>query len=173
MNECVFSPCRTYRYVLTHRMDDLFCAHQTAAVWICLNPSTADEQVLDPTLRRIRGFTSKWGFAAFSIINLFAFRDSEPVNMKRAADPIGPENDEWILRVTADAGLIVAGWGRDGAFMGRADAVRKLLKGKLHFLRLNDDGSPQHPLYLPADLTPQPYDPPMVPSQKLPGTFVP
>jgi hypothetical protein len=50
----------------------------------------------------------------------------------------------------------VAAWGAHGTFQGRDQSVR-LLVPKLHYLRLTKDGHPGHPLYLPADLKPQPW----------------
>ncbi len=159
-NDCVFSRCRAYRYLLTHRLDgDLFANRQGAVVWLLLNPSTAAEAVLDPTLRRVRTFTRRWGYSAFVILNLFGFRSTQPAVMKRAADPVGAENDEWILRATHNAEMVIAGWGRDGAFMGRDRAVRAMLGKKLHCLERNDDGSPKHPLYIAGAATPKLYTP--------------
>jgi hypothetical protein len=86
MNECEFSPCRRWRYVLTHRFDgDMFGSGNGRVVWICLNPSTADEQRLDPTIRRIRAFSKVWGFSSFSVLNLFGWRATKPSDMFRAA----------------------------------------------------------------------------------------
>ncbi len=65
-------------------------------MWIGLNPSTADEQQLDPTLRRIRGFSQAWGFTAFVMTNVFAFRATVPADMKAQADPVGQDNDYWL-----------------------------------------------------------------------------
>ena len=99
-NECVFSPDRRYRYTLIHRWDEsLNPGHGIA--WICLNPSTADEHQLDPTLRRIRDFSAVWGYAFFVMLNLFAWRATDPAGIKAAADPIGPDNDRWIAHWSA------------------------------------------------------------------------
>jgi hypothetical protein len=63
---------------------------------IGLNPSTADHRKLDPTLRRVRNFAQKWGLGGFVMLNLFAYRATEPRDMKRAEDPVGPKNDRYI-----------------------------------------------------------------------------
>lgn len=90
MNTCTFSPCRTYRYSLVHEWDrDL-----PRVAFIMLNPSTADENALDPTLRRCLGFARSWGYGSFEIGNVFAFRATDPKAMKAAADPFGPEAGE-------------------------------------------------------------------------------
>jgi len=85
--------------------------------------------------------------------NLFAWRDTLPENMKRSSHPVGPKNDEWLLDCAKGAGVIVAAWGKHGAFMNRAHNVLKLIPNVMA-LRLNDDGSPAHPLYLPKTLRP-------------------
>lgn len=94
-NPCRFSPCRKYRYFLTHQWDGLFGWREIA--FIGLNPSTADESQLDPTLRRIRGFCLSWGFNTFHMLNLFAFRSPDPRSLRSIADPVGPENDSVLL----------------------------------------------------------------------------
>lgn len=143
------SACRTYRYALWRRW-----GRGDYAMFIGLNPSTADETNDDPTIRRCIGFARAWGYDALCMANLFAFRATQPADMKKAADPVGPENDQALLYLAAGAGIVVAAWGAHGTFKGRDQSVRRLLPG-LHYLRLTKDGHPGHPLYLPADLKPQ------------------
>lgn len=88
--------------------------------------------------------------------NLFAYRATDPVVMKAAPEPVGPENDLVLRELARKAGVVVAAWGTHGAHRGRAQAVRLMLPG-LHYLRLTKDGHPAHPLYLPASLTPAPW----------------
>jgi len=86
--------------------------------------------------------------------NLFAYRATEPADMKAAQDPIGPVNDEWLIKLTKEADLIVACWGNDGKYLGRSKSVRAFLHG-LFCLKQNVSGEPAHPLYLPASLKPK------------------
>ncbi len=81
--------------------------------------------------------------------NLFAFRATDPKLMKRQNDPIGPENDQVLQELAAEAGLVVAAWGVHGKHLQRDETVRKMLP-QLHCLKLTKDGMPSHPLYLPA-----------------------
>ena len=97
-NPCVFSPCRKWRYLLKHTWRDMLDPEERAIAWIALNPSTADENQLDPTLRRIRGYTRDMGCNTFYMLNLFAYRATDPKVMRAAEDPIGPENDYWIKK---------------------------------------------------------------------------
>lgn len=152
-NGCTFSLCRCYRYTLEHVMDPLLPLRRI--MWIGLNPSTADEQQLDPTLRRIRGFSQAWGFTAFVMTNVFAFRATVPADMKAQADPVGPDNDYWLGRMASDCEVVVAAWGKHGAHAGRAakvfEKLSPLTRSGLVCLGRNGDGSPKHPLYVAGD----------------------
>lgn len=83
--------------------------------------------------------------------NLFAFRATEPTDMKAFPDPIGGENDQWLKQLAQNAKLVVAAWGNDGAYLGRSKQVIQLLP-ELYCLKLNKSGEPAHPLYQPAGL---------------------
>jgi hypothetical protein len=160
MNPCHFSTCRRYRYTLTHDFADLFGAPAGAGyvAWIGLNPSTADEGRLDPTLWRLRAYTHRFGFRAFKMLNLFAYRATDPCVLKTVADPVGPENDHYLLEVCRQAALVVCCWGADGEDRGRDRQVIELLRGiPLHALALTKMGHPRHPLYLKGTCRPIPF----------------
>jgi len=137
--------------------DDLF-VNRTQPVGsylmvIGLNPSTADETLDDPTIRRCKDFAKRWGFQALCMTNLFAWRATDPRDMKRMPDPVGPENDKWLVRISRGAGMILAAWGKHGSHMNRAALILSGLP-TIHCLRTNKDGSPEHPLYVPAVTVP-------------------
>jgi hypothetical protein len=148
----LFSDCRTWRYKLWRIWDATLPYLQ----FICLNPSVADAYRNDRTLVRCINYAKSFSFGGVFMTNAFAFVTPDPEEMKRAADPIGPENDYWLKEVSRDAGMVIAGWGLDGMFMGRAEQVMKLIP-KVHYLKLSKDGYPCHPLYLNKDLRPQLY----------------
>lgn len=116
---------------------------------IGLNPSTADETRDDPTIRRCIGFAKLNACESLCMTNLFAFRATDPQDMRREASPVGDENDEWLDRCSSGATLILAAWGKHGSHIGRAAAVAKRFPDKLWCLGTNLDGSPKHPLYVP------------------------
>lgn len=159
MNKCVFSPDRVYRYTLEHSWNGLF--PKKAIQWIGLNPSTANEHDLDPTLRRIKAFSTAWGYNAFVMTNLFAFRATDPKDMMAALSPIGSRNDV-LLSDTLDLcdKHVVAAWGTGGSYMDRDKTVTKLLQAfgaKVVCLGLSKEGHPRHPLYVKGDVEPVRY----------------
>lgn len=147
-SSAIFSPCRTYRYQLWRRWGP-----GQPVVFIGLNPSTADESQDDPTIRRCIGYAQAWGYPALLMLNLFAFRATNPKDMMIAKDPVGPENDRHLLKECLGR-MTIAAWGKDGSHLGRSASIA--IHG-LHCLKLNHDGSPAHPLYLKKTLTPAPY----------------
>ena len=123
---------------------------------IGLNPSTADESIDDPTIRRCMGFSMLWGYGGLWMLNLFAYRSTDPSRLKIVDDPVGPENDDVILDVSTSSDLVIAAWGNHGDLNDRQNQVQNLLSGiDVHCLRRNKNGSPEHPLYLPRDLQPK------------------
>lgn len=151
-NECVFSADRNHRYTLIHRPNPLFGSDRLL-MWIGLNPSTADEKQLDPTLTRILGYSLREGYDGFIMTNLFAWRATEPKDMKASPDPIGPDNDRRLLECARRCGKVVAAWGSHGSFMERDVQVCALLKDfEMVCLSRNADGGPGHPLYLKKTL---------------------
>lgn len=152
------SACGLYRYQLWRRWDSAL----PAVNWIMLNPSTADASEDDPTIRRCVGFAKAWGYGGIVVTNLFAFRATDPRDMKKAADPVGPENDDAIVATAAGAGLVVCAWGAHGVHLGRSGEVLAMLfcgSVKTTALKLTSAGEPCHPLYLPGELRPFPYEP--------------
>ena len=148
----VFSKCRRWRYLLWRRWDEA----KPVANFLMLNPSTADEVKLDPSCTRARLYAEHWGYGALIVTNLFAWRATDPYEMKAARDPVGRGNDRAILAAAREAAIVVCAWGNHGAHRGRASRVRQLLRGTaLHALRMNGSGQPAHPLYLPAALQPR------------------
>jgi hypothetical protein len=135
-----------------------------------LNPSVADAEVDDPTVRRCLGFCKRWACGRLYIVNLFAFRSSSPAQMMMADDPVGRENERHLARAVRgqhrfqepvlSTGPVVCAWGAHGGYMGRDTQVLGWLAQfptiNLVCLGLTKDGHPRHPLYVP-------YSAPLVP----------
>ena len=129
-----------------------------------LNPSTADENVFDPTVRRCFGYALTWGFSSMEVVNIFALRSTDPKALYAEPDPIGPRNDREILAAAKRAELVVAAWGTHGKHLDRGNTVANLLHTTnntppLVALKVTAAGHPGHPLYLPASIEPKPYKP--------------
>lgn len=144
----VFDDSKLYRYSLWRRFKP-FCPVNRMLCVCSLNPSTADHEIDDPTVRRDLGFAKSFGFDGLVKINLFSFRATDPALMKAHPSPIGAENDYFIQWFAQNAGMFIAAWGNDGAHLNRSTEVRKLLQGTVvYHLGLNQTGEPKHPLFL-------------------------
>lgn len=148
------SVCGQYRYWLTRQWG----VSALLLPIIMLNPSKADADIDDPTIRRCMSFARREGFGGISVVNLFSFRATSPADMKATADPIGPRGSEAIERVLQSASIVgvpvLAAWGTHGSFRSRDEAVKLSAKGwgtKLVCLGTTKDGHPKHPLYVPGD----------------------
>ena len=151
----LLSECCRYRYRLWRIWDDL----APVMVWVMLNPSTADADVDDPTLRKCIGFAKRHRHGGVVLVNLFAWRATDPGELTKAADPVGPANDEhigWAVKAPILA-TVVAGWGRpeNRVIQRRAVQVSVMLRAQrpAHCFGRTKDGHPRHPLYLPYDST--------------------
>lgn len=143
----VYSDCERYRYLLTREWD----LHGQRVLFIMLNPSTATEVQNDPTVERCERRARTLGYGAFRVINIFAWRDTDPRAMRRADDPVGPENDAVILNSVSWADSVICAWGTHGAHLNRGPQVATLLRSTnvpLLHLGLTKDGHPKHPLYI-------------------------
>jgi hypothetical protein len=154
----VFSDCERYRYSLTRKLGP----GDRRVLFVMLNPSTATAETNDPTIRRCIGYAKSWCFDVLEVCNLFALRNTDPKALYSHPDPIGPENDGHLVRAARRAELVVCAWGTHGAFQVRGGHVRNILHCVAgvfpHALRVTKDGHPSHPLYLPGDLKPQPWE---------------
>jgi len=129
-----------------------------------LNPSTADESIDDRTITRCIGFTSRWGYSGLIVINLCALRSTNPLGLRSAKDPIGPENDCHIQFALLAAGAndwpVIAAWGMHGS-PSRVSAVASLANAVgvgMQCLGVTRSGQPRHPLYVPYRTQLRPWD---------------
>ena len=158
--DATFSPDRVHRYTLSRQWNGM----QPVCGFIMLNPSTADENYLDPTLTRCLNYAGQWGYGTMLVANIFAFRSTGPEGLLSCDDPIGPDNDRAIMEVVRGSNLVICGWGNTSSvkrlIYPRSEKVLSIIKGigaKAYALRINKDGTPGHPLYLKATLKPIPY----------------
>jgi hypothetical protein len=151
-----FSTCGRYRWWLQRRWQ----ASRPTVLFIGLNPSSANAERDDPTLRRLVGFARAWGFGALEVVNLFARCSATPAVLRRSSNPVGAENDQWLQRCVASADALWLGWGNGGSWGQRDQQVLALLEAALPpgvpllAVGLTASGQPRHPLYAPASAPP-------------------
>lgn len=160
------SPCGRYRYKLWRRWDWA----RPAVLFVMLNPSTADAERDDPTIRKCIGFARRWGMGGIRVVNLYAWRATKPTALKHVRQPVGEDlggynaNDLAISAAASDAGRMVVAWGSwPGPFSMRTAVVQRLLAGRgdVEALKLTKDGQPWHPLMCPYAAEPVTYWPSM------------
>jgi len=145
----IFDSTRTYRYRLDRHLHDF--GNGGKLLFIMLNPSTADETLDDPTVRRCIGFGFRLACTDLIICNLYALRSTDPQALRLAPDPIGPDNEAHLRRAAKEADIIIAAWGTNHLGGDWPQRVKEILRGSgkpVHALRLTIKGDPGHPLYI-------------------------
>ena len=154
MKIAIVSPCGKYRYTL----ERLWGTGPTLLI-VMLNPSTADAQKDDQTIRRCRHIAQLFGYGAMKVVNLFAYRTKSPKDLKASVGILGilgPNNDEQIAGAARDAEAILVAWGNHGSFLGRDSQVRRILldnkdpKTPVYCIAMTRRCQPMHPLYAPS-----------------------
>lgn len=147
----LLSDCGLYRYSL----DRVWGGQpEHRVVWLMLNPSTADAEVDDPTIRKCVGFSQRWGYDALRVVNLFAYRATNPADLigslEAGIDLYTKESDAVLTSLT-EAEDVVVGWGANASRWGeRVRAVTGLIRtASTTCLGLTSGGHPRHPLMLP------------------------
>jgi hypothetical protein len=147
----ILSPCNTYRYRLNRDGDP---GPYGPALFLMLNPSTADAELDDPTIRRCRGFARTWGNSGIVVANLYALRSTDPAGLWSHPDPVGPDNDAHLAAQMTLYPNVVCAWGAN-ARPDRIAAFRALLLDHpdvhLFCLGITKSGAPRHPLYVRGD----------------------
>ncbi len=156
-----FDCTRRYRRRLWRR----WSSGRGVALFVMLNPSTADAARDDPTIRRCAGFARDWGFAGFDAVNLYDLRATDPRDLFAAKRPCSAANDAAIRAAARATDLAVVAWGAL-ADPARASTVLDLLRredAEPHALSLTKNGQPRHPLYLRRTCRPVPFTPAAAP----------
>jgi len=188
-----FSKCRTYRYALWrlwHDQENMIEINGVKfprngyVMWIGLNPSTADESVDDPTIRRCISFTKSWGYDGMFMVNLFTYRATDPNEMlaqfsvradgqnivgeymNRSSPVGGCKNAQVVYHLQKKCALVVAAWGANQNLIvkDRASSMcswfvdeKCPIDRDLHCVAMTMDFSPGHPLYVSAAAQPTLY----------------
>lgn len=143
-----------YRYSLVREWDQGL----PRVLFVMLNPSTADAEKDDPTIRRCIGLAKNWGYGAIEVVNLFALRATSPKELRKVNVPEGIENDKYISEAVSRAKMVIAAWGVNGTYLSRNADVEVLIgydcSTDLYTLELTKGGHPRHPLYVRGDVQP-------------------
>lgn len=152
------SSCGKYRFNLSR----IWNPGLKAVTFVMLNPSTADADLDDPTVRRCIGLAKSWGYGAIHVVNLFAYRSTDPANLKDLDEweRIGARNPHHVADFCYKSEIVVLGWGDSiGKFKIKIpeDIVKVLPAHKIHHLGLTRKGRPKHPLFVEKDIKPIKY----------------
>jgi hypothetical protein len=159
LSSAIISKCGRYRYELRR----VFSAGPVA-LWVMLNPSTADARKNDPTVIRVAGFTRGMGYCGFIVCNVFGRRATYPEDLlDLTIDPVGGDNDEYLAKAAREAGVVICAWGANPLAVDRAPLVLKILRDNVApgvevlCMGTTASGAPRHPLYLPNRTKAVPY----------------
>jgi hypothetical protein len=149
----LFSDCGLFRYRFSREWD----ATLPSVVFCMLNPSIANLEKNDHTVGRCQKRAQLLGYGRLEVVNLFALVSTDPKALYTATDPVGKDNNRHIQEAVGSSNFLICAWGSHGSLNGRDQEVLQLLsdsRAKIHALKLNQDGSPCHPLYLGYDVRP-------------------
>jgi hypothetical protein len=163
-----FSPGGHYRHWLSRSWDDLevglFTVYNGSkpisgitpyVLWIGMNPSTAEGDIDDPTIRKEMHFTRRLGFTSYIKCNVMDYRATYPIELSLLKEPSSPKNLDHISKFAKDAAIIMAAWGALPKSLSKyADDVLATIPYRIYAMGLTKDGSPRHPLYLRNDAQP-------------------
>lgn len=153
LSSAAFSADGRHRYRLDRRWGP-----GPVLAFVMLNPSTADGTRNDHTIRLCINRAQRTGYGALAVANLFSWRATDPRELRRASDPVGPENDQWLLSVCKSAQLIVAAWGAPGGYLSRDTYCTRLICHAgfdLYVLGTTKHGRPRHPLRMAGNIEPR------------------
>lgn len=152
----IFDRSRRYRYKLWRRWDQTL----PSMVFLMLNPSKADAEKNDQTIRTCISMAARFGCGSIEVVNLFGFCATYPEELRAAKNPIGKDNDRYILEAASKASRVLLAWGNHGEMRGRSAEVLALLSTyhvNLVCLGKTKIGQPRHPLYVSAKTPLIPY----------------
>ena len=145
--DAVISDCGKYRYLLRRVWDH----DRIRALFVMLNPSTADAEVDDATIRSCARLCRSWGFGSFEVVNLFGWRATDPGELAKAADPVGPNNLDVIEAAIVRCDMAICAWGAHSMAVPRAHAMFGMIQDYRPValcLGTTKSGAPKHPLYI-------------------------
>lgn len=145
--DAVLSDCGMYRYMLRRTWD----FNLLRALVVMLNPSTADASVDDATIRSLYRLLSFLGYGSFEVVNLLAFRSTDPAGLLHTSDPFGPRNREFVAAAVGRCDVAICAWGAHHMATGTSTTVKSIIRTQrpaMFCFGKTKGGAPKHPLYL-------------------------
>lgn len=156
IKSAIISDCGLYRYQLSR----IWNPEGKKVMFLMLNPSKADANKDDPTIRRCISFAKSWGYGGLYVGNLYAYRCTDPKLLLQVYDPEGPLNWAYLHEMASLSEMVVLAWGNAGIvtklgkkFTGKYIPL-KVISEKLYVLKVGKSGHPWHPLFLKSELKP-------------------
>ncbi len=156
--DAVISDCGKYRYLLRRAWDH----DRMRALFVMLNPSTADAEIDDPTIRSCMRLCKNWGYGSFEVVNLFGWRATDPKELAKADDPVGPDNGRVVEGAIRRVDVAICAWGANPAAEQRAYPMWAKIHSNMpaaFCLGVTKRGCPRHPLYIKTGTVPVLYRP--------------
>lgn len=146
--DAVISDCGKYRYLLRRTWG----GRQPRALFVMLNPSTADAMIDDATIRSCIRLSRGLGYGSFEVVNLFAVRATDPAEIAITTDPVGdPRNADTLCAALGRCDIAIVAWGAHPMAMQRTDLVLSTIRGykpAAYCFGKTKAGAPKHPLYI-------------------------
>ena len=152
-----FSKNGKYRYLLGRRVG----SSRSRVLFIMLNPSTATDTKSDQTITRCTNFARAWGYGTMEVVNLFAFKSTNPAGLWKVKGPVGKRNNTFIRDAVSKADRVILAWSgefaKDPKFKKRAARVLQIVckVTRPYHLGFTKTGEPRHPRVLPKSVTPK------------------
>ena len=160
-SSATLSDCGRFRYRLARNWSE--SADEPVLLFVMLNPSTADAEINDPTIKRCMSFARAEGFGGIEVVNLFAYRATKPAVLRSAGWQVGPKNDHHITQAASTASGVCVAWGAHAGHpvaTARVQQVMPMLwsiRGELLCLHITASGHPSHPLFLTSACSLRPF----------------
>ena len=145
--DAVISDCGKYRYLLRRTWDHT----KPRYLYVMLNPSTADAEIDDATIRSCTRLAKGFGAGSFEVVNLYGLRATDPSELEKADDPIGPRNAGISDNAIQRCDIVICAWGAHHMAERRAGDIKSWVRGfkpAAYCLGKTKTGAPKHPLYI-------------------------
>ena len=148
--DAVISDCGKYRYLLRRSWD----SEKPRALFVMLNPSTADANIDDATIRSCIRLSKALGFGSFEVVNIFGYRATDPKELFTAAEPIGPMNERIVSAAVHRCDTVICAWGAHPMAQRKAGFLLGYVRSNrpaVYCLGRTKSGAPKHPLYIKTE----------------------